>query len=193
MKRPRRADNTASPRSTSSDVAPNDYSLTGLASEETASLEFASNWELGIQIGRDAGDEAVAHFFAHWNEKFYASQDEYSIRGFDYIRPVYDEDARRAGPVPEIIHAVGLAALGNTKCAPHLLVQARQKQVQVLGRLHQQLQDPMTALSDSSILTCILLSLFEVSRRFPDCKPGTDSLTERYLRAPVDTSHDISS
>ncbi|KAH7135317.1 hypothetical protein B0J11DRAFT_157423 [Dendryphion nanum] len=106
-------------------------------------------------------DEAIWHFFAHWNEKFYASQGENLVGGFDYILPVFEEDVRSIGPVPEIVRAIGLAALGNTKGAPGLLVQARQKQVQVLRHLSHQLQEPDKALSDSSILTCILLSLFE--------------------------------
>ena len=155
---------------------------------------FQGDFELPqpLPISRDVGDEAVALFFAHWNEKFYASQGENAIRGFDYIRPVYDHDVRKAGPVPEIIHAIGLAALGNTNGAPHLLMEARQKQVQVLRRLNQQLQDPTTALSDSSILTCTLLSLFEVRNPSLASSGDANSFAECYLRATVDAGHGIS-
>ncbi|KAF2021368.1 hypothetical protein BU24DRAFT_417030 [Aaosphaeria arxii CBS 175.79] len=106
-------------------------------------------------------DEAEMHFFAHLNEKLFASQDCSTGGGYDYILPVYSQDLLSNGPVPEIIRATGLAALGSTRGSPELLIAARQKRGQVLRHLNQQLQDPRMALSDSSILTCVLLSLFE--------------------------------
>ncbi|KAF2260637.1 hypothetical protein CC78DRAFT_536295 [Lojkania enalia] len=107
------------------------------------------------------GDEAIYHFFAHYNEKFFAASGQENQGGFDYILPVFKQDIISGGPLPEIIKANGLAALGNVKGAPELLTAARAAQSKVLGRLNQQLQDPKKALSDSSILTCILLAVFE--------------------------------
>jgi hypothetical protein len=110
-----------------------------------------------------ADDEAISHFFAHYNEKFFASAGQpHAAGGFDYILPVFLQDMASGGPIPEIIRASGLAALGNMKGSPELLVAARGKQVKVLRQLNQQLQNPRTALSDSSILTCIMLGVFEV-------------------------------
>lgn len=117
-------------------------------------------------------DEAVAHFLAHYNEKFFAAEgSQHPEGGFDYILPVFERDMAAGGPIPEIIRAAGLAALGNMKNSQELLVTARAKQGNVLRALNQQLQDPKTAFSDSSILTCIMLGVFEV-RRTPKSAGG---------------------
>lgn len=108
-------------------------------------------------------DEAILHFFAHYNEKFFAAEgQQHPAGGFDFVMPVFQQDAISGGPIPEIVRASGLAALGNMKGSPDLLVAARAKQVKVLRHLNQQLQNPQKALSDSSILTCIMLGVFEV-------------------------------
>jgi hypothetical protein len=138
-----------------------EQSMQSFASEYTASQSLHSQ-----QPSRSAvmGDEGVMHFFAHYNEKFFASDQQHGRGGFDYVLPVYQRDMLSGGPVPEIVRASGLAAIGNMTGSPELRVTARAKQVKVLRQLNEQLQDPRTALSDSSILTCILLSVFEVSK-----------------------------
>ncbi|KAF2731880.1 hypothetical protein EJ04DRAFT_578770 [Polyplosphaeria fusca] len=106
-------------------------------------------------------DEAIHHFFAHYNEKFFAAEGQQSHGGFDYILPVYEKDLLSGGPVPEIVKASGLAALANMKASPELLTAAKATQVKVLRQLNDQLHDTRTALSDSSILTCIMLGIYE--------------------------------
>ncbi|KAF2648901.1 hypothetical protein K491DRAFT_223155 [Lophiostoma macrostomum CBS 122681] len=111
--------------------------------------------------GAAVEEEAVLHFFANYNEKFFLSDSEGGQGGFDYLLPVFQEDMNSGGPIPEIIRANGLAALGNAKGCPELLVAARAKQVKVLRQLNKRLQDPATSLSNSSILTCLMLGVFE--------------------------------
>ncbi|KAJ4293427.1 hypothetical protein N0V90_008710 [Kalmusia sp. IMI 367209] len=105
-------------------------------------------------------DEAIMHWLANFNERFFSSSPDLEA-GFEYVLPVYRTDLVRGGPAVEIINACGLAALGNSKNSPDLLRAARVKQVKVLRQLNEQLQDPEQALSDSSVLTCLLLSSFE--------------------------------
>lgn len=107
-------------------------------------------------------DEAVSCFFAHYNERFF-SDTGLLTQGFDYMTPVFQADSARGGPAEDVVTACGLAALGNMKGSPELLAAARARQVKVLNKLNQQLQDPKMALSDSSALTCLLLSTFEVN------------------------------
>ncbi|KAK3200881.1 hypothetical protein GRF29_213g232367 [Pseudopithomyces chartarum] len=107
-------------------------------------------------------DEAIMHWMANFNEKFFSSSSVENLQaGFEYIMPIYQRDLERNGPAVEIVHACGLAALGNAKGAPDLLRAARVKQIKVLRQLNEQLQDPEHGLSDSSLLTCLLLSSFE--------------------------------
>jgi hypothetical protein len=140
-------------------------------------------------------EEAVLHFFANYNEKYFLSDSEGSQGGFDYLLPVYQEDMNTGGPIPEIIRANGLAALGNAKGSPELLVAARAKQVKVLRQLNKQLQDPAASRSNSSILTCLMLGVFEV--RPMRVSTGTCELirvVEYHMRfAAVCPSNDISS
>jgi hypothetical protein len=129
-------------------------------------MEYAAVRSLQLQRpsrGVAVDDEALAHFFAHYNEKFFSVDGHHHEGGIDYVLPVYQQDLVSGGPVPEIIKAVGLAALGNLKGMPELLTSARAKQVAVLRQLNEQLQNRNTALSDSSTMTCILLGTFEVS------------------------------
>jgi len=105
-------------------------------------------------------DEAIMHWLANYNERSFAAAADL-VGGFQYIVPIYEADSVRGGPAAEIINACGLAALGNAKNAPDLLHAARVKQVKVLRHLNEQLQDPELAMSDSSLLTCLLLSSFE--------------------------------
>ncbi|KAF2111274.1 hypothetical protein BDV96DRAFT_582818 [Lophiotrema nucula] len=105
-------------------------------------------------------DEATNHFFAHYNEKFFAPEVQRN-GGFDYIQPVYQQDLATGGPVPDIVKAAGLAGLGNVSGSQELIDAARQKQNGVIRKLQHQLQNPRTISSDSTILTCILLGVFE--------------------------------
>lgn len=109
-------------------------------------------------------DEATAHFFAHYNEKYFPCKDrQLAENGLDYITPIYLQDMATGGPMPEIVRACGLAGLANLKNSPALLRVAKEKQVRVLRQLNSQLQNSETASSYSSILTCLMLTLFEVS------------------------------
>jgi hypothetical protein len=109
-------------------------------------------------------DEATAHFFAHYNEKYFPCKDkQLAESGFDYITPIFLQDMASGGPMPEIVRACGLAGLANLKNSPVLLRVAKEKQVKVLRQLNEQLQNSETASSYSSILTCLMLTLFEVS------------------------------
>lgn len=107
-------------------------------------------------------DEAMMHFFENYNKKFFLAEGRHGERGFDYMLPLYEKDSITGGPVSEIIRASGLAAMGN-KGNPRLLIAARAKQVKVLRQLNQQLQNPKTAFSESTLLTAVMLGVFEAS------------------------------
>ncbi|KAF1997034.1 hypothetical protein P154DRAFT_622822 [Amniculicola lignicola CBS 123094] len=135
------------------------------ARESSVPMENAAVRSLQLQRpsrGVTVDDEALAHFFAHYNEKFFSVDGHHHKGGLDYVLPVYQQDLVSGGPVPEIIKAIGLAALGNLKGMPELLTAARAKQVTVLRQLNEQLQNRDTALSDSSTMTCVLLGTFEI-------------------------------
>jgi hypothetical protein len=118
--------------------------------------------------GASVEDEAVAHFFAHYNERYFPSNDQQNAQnGFDYVTPIFLQDMVSGGPMPDIVRACGLAGLANMRNCPELLTAAKEKQVKVLRQLNEQLRNAETASSYSSILTCLMLTLFEV--RFAHC------------------------
>jgi hypothetical protein len=108
-------------------------------------------------------DEAMMHFFANYNKKFFPAESQPGERGIDYMLPLYEKDSTAGGTVSEIIRASGLAALGNRRGNPKLLITARAKQVKVLQQLNLQLQDPKVAFTESVLLTVVILGVFEVS------------------------------
>ncbi|KAF2646590.1 hypothetical protein P280DRAFT_14491 [Massarina eburnea CBS 473.64] len=115
-----------------------------------------------LQPSRSAfiNDEAIVHYLNHYNKKIWATSGRFRD-GFDYATHVIQSDISRGGPVAEIVRACGLASLGNSTGSAQLVTSARAKQIKVLQQLNRQLHDPQSTLSDSSILTCILLSTFE--------------------------------
>ena len=51
-------------------------------------------------------DEAMMHWLANFNEKFYTSSSLHGMQaGFEYIMPIYRGDLERDGPTVEILHA----------------------------------------------------------------------------------------
>jgi hypothetical protein len=108
-------------------------------------------------------DEAMMHFFANYNKKFFPAESRPGESGIDYMLPLYEMDSTTGGTVSEIIRASGLAALGNRRGSPKLLITARAKQVKVLQKLNLQLQDPKVAFTESILLTVVMLGVFEVS------------------------------
>jgi len=108
-------------------------------------------------------DEAMMHFFANYDKKFFPREGQPGESGIEYMLPLYQKDSTTGGTVSEIIRASGLAALGNRRGNPKLLITARAKQVKVLQQLNLQLQDPKSAFTESSLLTVVMLGVFEVS------------------------------
>lgn len=51
-------------------------------------------------------DEAIMHWMANFNEKFFSSSSVENLQaGFEYIMPIYQRDLERNGPAVEIVHA----------------------------------------------------------------------------------------
>ena len=70
-----------------------------------------------------------------------------------------------ANPLPGIITAIGMAGVSNLQNSPTAMVATRKEHTKVLRTLNAALQDPRAAITDSTLMSVLLLGLFEV--KFP--------------------------
>jgi hypothetical protein len=135
---------------------------TATSSKHSLALQYPSVTSQTPSRRVGLNDEAVLHYLGHYNDKFNNSFGR--TTAVDCLTPVLQSDAARGGPVADIITACGLATLGTMTGTPDLMTAARVRQTKVLRQLQKQLQDPNTALTNSSVLTCLSLASFEVCR-----------------------------
>ena len=108
-------------------------------------------------------EEALRHFLANYNEKVVLSdQDARGGQVLDYLSLLYSKDLRFGGLIPDIVCACGLAGMSNLYNDRKLQVAARKMQNNVMRELKKRLSHPTATLTDSSVLTCLLLAAFEV-------------------------------
>lgn len=103
-------------------------------------------------------DSAISFFFRHD-----ASVPRSFSRGFlDILPAIYQKELNSHGPLPEIITAISLAGISNLQGAPDVMIAARMKHTAALRVVNAALQDPASAKADSTLMTVMLLGLFEV-------------------------------
>jgi len=96
-------------------------------------------------------------FFHH-----YVSEDPTSpISYANYLPKLYNHESAYSA-LPCIIAAIGMAGISNMQTDSATMIWARQKHMDVLRSLNSSLQDPKTAKSDVTMMTVILLGLFEL-------------------------------
>lgn len=79
----------------------------------------------------------------------------------DFLAPIYRQSSPGSA-LAEIIVSVGMAAMANKFKCPEMMFAARQKQTSVLRATNVALQDSVGARSDTTLLTVLLLSTFEI-------------------------------
>jgi hypothetical protein len=104
-------------------------------------------------------DCAISFFFHHHDAPVPRS----FSRGFlDILPAIYQKELNSNGPLPEIITAISLAGISNLQGAPDVMIAARMKHTAALRVVNAALQDPASAKADSTLMTVMLLGLFEV-------------------------------
>lgn len=102
-------------------------------------------------------DCAISFFFHHD-----ASVPRTFSRGFlDILPAIYQKELNSRGPLSEIISAISLAGISNLQGAPDVMLAARVKHTAALRVVNAALQDPASAKADSTLMTVMLLGLFE--------------------------------
>ena len=104
--------------------------------------------------------EAVPFFFRNFVS---LPQQADSMRGYlELLVPLYNQ-ARPSSALHLATNAVALAACGNYPGKQDLLRDAVTAYGQALRKLNEDLQDPVVAKSDETVLATLLFSLYEVS------------------------------
>lgn len=103
-------------------------------------------------------EDGAISFFFHRD----ASAPRTFSRGFlDILPAIYQKELNSRGPLPEIITAIGLAGFSNLQGAPDVMLAARVKHTAALRDVNAALHDPARAKADSTLMTVMLLGLFE--------------------------------
>lgn len=78
---------------------------------------------------------------------------------FDYLPYLYGQSG--TGVLPATVHAASIATLARNIGEPEVMDRARRTYVQALLETNSSLADPVTATSDATLISVLLLSLFE--------------------------------
>lgn len=79
------------------------------------------------------------------------------------VLPTVYEQSTPSSPLVTIVTSIGMAALANRVKSPEMVLAARQKQTSVLRAINFALQDREAARADSTLITVLLLGVFEVN------------------------------
>lgn len=96
-------------------------------------------------------------FFHHYVSEDLTSPISYA----NYLPKVYNHESAYS-VLPGIISAIGMAGISNMHMDPGTMLWARQKHSDVLRSLNTSLQNPKTAKSDATLMTVMLLGVFEL-------------------------------
>ena len=102
-------------------------------------------------------DEATYYFFHN-----FVSQDPASLQPYSHVMPIVYRQSSSSNALPNIIEAIGLACVSNVKQAPQLMAAAGQKYASALRAITASIQDSKEASTDQTLITVMLLGLFEV-------------------------------
>lgn len=102
-------------------------------------------------------DQATYYFFYN-----FVSQDPASLQTYSHVMPTVYRQNSSFNALPNIIEAIGLAGVSNVKQAPQLMAAAGMKYTRALRAITASIQDPKEASTDQTLITIMLLGLFEV-------------------------------
>ena len=102
-------------------------------------------------------DQATCYFFYN-----FVSQDPASLQTYSHVMPTVYRQNSSFNALPNIIEAIGLAGVSNVKQAPQLMAAAGMKYARALRAITASIQDPKEASTDQTLITIMLLGLFEV-------------------------------
>ena len=105
-----------------------------------------------------AEDQASCFFFSNYVEPANAHNSMY-----EYLPAMYGS-THRDSALFFVITALGLAGLSNHKCAPQLMSEATLRYDAALHLVNEMLGDPVTAKADQTLVSILLLGLYEVRR-----------------------------
>lgn len=134
--------------------------FSAVAADGELDMTTQENNQLAVRNPPISLDEQSACFF--FNNFCHSSLASSKVHGRLYFLPrVYSQLSPR-NTLAQIISSIGMAAMASTFKCPEMMFAAREKHTSVLRATNVALQDPHEAKTDSTLVTVLLLGIFEV-------------------------------
>lgn len=125
-----------------------------MAADVAVDLTTQAQNQIAIRnLSTSIDDQSTCFFFNHFS---------HSNARLNFLPAVYGQ-LTPSSPLVKIVTSIGMAALANRVESPELVFAARQKQTSVLRAINFALQDREEARTDSTLVTVLLLGIFEVN------------------------------
>lgn len=108
-------------------------------------------------------NDCAALFFFH---DYVLTETRQPSNLFDLLPGIY-QTSRPDSPLANIITALGLVCLANTKGIPEVMIPARARYVAALHNINISIRDPSCASADETLMVVILLGLYEDNTAIP--------------------------
>jgi hypothetical protein len=133
-----------------------------LSAVSTASANTISPLHNSIPyaLSQPLKESAANFFFANYA----CDRSPFSKSYQDWLTKLYCDDSSNHG-LRGAIEAAGMAGLSNISYAPNIASKSKEQYCQALIATKQALRDPIESVTDTTLITVILLGLFEVTRR----------------------------
>ncbi|KAL2170184.1 hypothetical protein VTG60DRAFT_5136 [Thermothelomyces hinnuleus] len=137
----------------------NDDSSSMLMSPESGSWPVTPPMAQLYNIPATCQEDGFAYFFS----RYVTADETVSCQRFDFLREVWkpSHDAHKDGVLASMT-AVGLMGLASTTQSPCLMDAARKSYCTALRLTKHALQDPTEAVKDSTMLSVLILGVFEI-------------------------------
>jgi hypothetical protein len=126
-------------------------------------IQFQPESLLSASLGNSAEDQATCFFF----QNYVLKGNEFSRGQYDYLSDIYGSEEVGSG-LADTVTSLGMVGLANFWRAPNIMATAHAKYHSALRTVSAQLRDVDQAKSDQTLISIMLLGLYEV--QFP-CIP----------------------
>lgn len=134
-----------------------DFSTDPFSSSSELTLTRTTSNILSPTFSISFEDQAACHFFTN----YVYSRSTFRRGYFEFLPEVFTQNSSDS-PVAEIITSLGMAGLANVRRVPEAKAIANYKYASALHGVNALLRDPARATDDETLITVLLLGLYEV-------------------------------
>lgn len=135
--------------------------FSAVAADGELDLTTEESNQLAVRNPPISLDDQSACFFFHQFRHFHHSNLPASKGRLNFLPQVYSQLSPRS-TLAQIIISIGMAAMASNFKCPEMMFAARERHTSVLRATNVALQDRQEAKTDSTLVTVLLLGIFEV-------------------------------